>query len=58
MEQAEAWEEDYKIYCCRRRESLREEGNVGLTEKEEANTDESQAADMPDPLEKKLDTVV
>lgn len=58
VEQAEAWEEDYKIYCCRRRESPREEGNIGLMEKEEANEDESPAADIPDPLEKKLDTVV
>ena len=58
VEQAEAWEEDYKIYCCRRRESPREEGNIGLMEKEEANADESPAADVPDPLEKKLDTVV
>ena len=58
VEQAEAWEEDYKIYCCRRRESLREDGNVSLMEEEEENADKSPATDMPDPLEKKSDTVV
>ena len=58
VEQAEAWDEDYNIYCCRRREARGEEGSIGLMEKEEADADESPVADAPDPLENKLDTMV
>lgn len=52
VEQAEAWEEDYKIYCCGRHMAAKEEGSIGLMDKEEPNE-----AEIPAP-EKKLDSVV
>ena len=36
VEQAEDWDEDYKIYCCRRRPA-KEEGDILLMVREEVN---------------------
>ncbi|KAM7426950.1 hypothetical protein ABFA07_021831 [Porites harrisoni] len=37
VEQAEAWDEDYKIYCCRRHRSAKEEIIMEMSDNEEAN---------------------
>ena len=37
VEQAEAWDEDYKIYCCRRHRSAKEEIVMEMSDNEEAN---------------------
>ena len=36
VEQAEDWDEDYKIYCCRRR-PVKEAGDILLMVREEVN---------------------
>ena len=36
VEQAEDWDEDYKIYCCRRG-PVKEEGDILLMVREEVN---------------------
>ena len=37
VEQAEAWDEDYRIYCCRSHRSAKEEIIMEMSDKEEAN---------------------
>ena len=37
VEQAEAWDEDYRIYCCRSHRSEKEEIIMEMSDKEEAN---------------------
>ncbi|CAH3027846.1 unnamed protein product [Porites evermanni] len=37
VEQVEAWDEDYKIYCCRRHRSAKEEIIMEMSDNEEAN---------------------
>ena len=37
VEQAEAWDEDYRIYCCRSHRSAKEEIIMEMSDKEETN---------------------
>ena len=37
VEQAEAWDEDYRIYCCRSHRSAKEEIIIEMSDKEETN---------------------
>ena len=55
VEQAEAWEEDYRIYCCKRHRTSNEVVTVGLLRNEKA--DGNPDADDPH-SEKKTDTEV
>lgn len=59
VEQAEAWKEDYKIYCCKRYHAPKEDGSIGLMDREDGEEAE------PSPILKevpdhgsKYDTVV
>ena len=37
VEQAEGWDEDYRIYCCRSHRSAKEEIIIEMSDKEETN---------------------
>lgn len=60
VEQAEAWKEDYRIFCCQRQSTAKEDGSIGLMDRQDGDE-----ADEPSPIQKegpdheeKLDTVV
>lgn len=60
VEQAEAWKEDYRIFCCQRHSAAKEDGSIGLMDRQDGDE-----ADEPSPIQKegpdheeKLDTVV
>lgn len=58
VEQAEAWKEDYKIYCCRRHSPVKEDGSIGLMERPDGDEDESPTTKETPSHETKYDTVV
>lgn len=59
VEQAEAWKEDYKIYCCQRYTVAKEDVSVGLMDREDGEEAEPSPIQKENPNhEKKLDTVV
>lgn len=59
VEQAEAWKEDYKIYCCKRYHAPKEDGSIGLMDREDGEEAEPSPIlkEIPD-HESKYDTVV
>lgn len=59
VEQAETWKEDYKIYCCQHHSTAKEDGSLGLMDRQDGNEDEPSPIlpESPD-HEKKFDTVV
>jgi len=59
VEQAEAWKEDYKIYCGKRHHAAKEDGSVGLMDREDGDEAEPSPIPKEEPAhERKYDTVV
>lgn len=59
VEQAEARKEDYKIYCCKRHHGAKEDGSVGLMDREDGDEAEPSPILKEVPAhERKFDTVV
>lgn len=60
VEEAEAWKEDYKIYCCKRYHTAKEDGNVGLMDREDGDETAEPSPILKEApgLERKYDTVV
>ena len=57
VEQAEAWKEDYTIYCFKRHSATREDGSVGLMEQDGDEAESPIEKEIP-AHGKKYDTVV
>ena len=59
VEQVEAWKEDYRMYCCKRYHAAKEDGSVGLMDREDGDEAEpSPILNEAPAQERKFDTVV